>query len=366
MVGQFPVGRLRAVELIRVSVPLLEPIEAAHGTEHERWSILVRVEDVDGDVGWGECPALVAPTYSSEWHEGAWTILLAHLAPAALAGRSAGVKDHPMAVGAIEAAMVDLELRRRGVSLAEAIGASRDEVAACAVVGVMAIDSLVAQVSKRLGEGYRSIKLKVRPGHDIEPVAAVRARWPDLDLSVDANGSFADGDHRRALSDLDEFGLTYIEQPLAADDLVGHARLVQELDTPVALDESVTSLGVIESILAMGAARAISLKPARLGGLVAAVDAHAAVADRGLPMWCGGMFELGVGRAAALAVAALPGCNIASDVAPTSTYLAADVVEAYELRADGTVTVPRQAGVGVVPEPARLDQLVVARRTVLA
>lgn len=366
MGGQFPSGRLRAVELIRVSVPLVEPIESAHGTEHERWSILVRVEGVDGEVGWGECPALTAPTYSSEWHEGAWTILLTHLAPAALAGRSAGVKDHPMAVSAIESAMVDLELRRRGVSLADAIGATRHEVAVCAVVGITTVDAVVAQVAARVEAGYRSVKLKIRPGHDTVPVAAVRDRWPALDLAVDANGSFADGRHRPRLVALDEFGLKYIEQPLAADDLVGHARLVQDLATPVALDESITSLGTIDSVLALGAARAVSLKPARLGGLVAAVDAHAAIAEHGLPMWCGGMFELGVGRVAAVAVAALPGCTMASDVAPTSAYLAADVVEPYELGADGTVPVPQGPGLGVVPDPARLDQLVVARRTVSA
>lgn len=365
VVPQFPSGRLRAVELIRVSAPLIEAIGSAHGIEHERWSILVRAEGADGVVGWGECPALAAPTYTSEWHEGAWAVLLNHLAPAAVAGRSAAVRGHPMAVSAMEGALVDLELRRRGASLAEVIGATRERVEVTAVVGMMPIDATLARVSERIDAGYRSIKLKVQPGHDVELLAAVRERWPDIALSVDANASYADVSVS-SVEALDSFGLAYIEQPLGADDLVGHARLVERLQTTVALDESVTSLGTIESALALGAVGAASIKPSRMGGLVAAVDAHALLVEHGIPLWCGGMFELGIGRAAALAVAALPGCVLASDVAPTSTYLGADVVAPYAIDEQAMVPVPRGPGLGVEPDPERLDQLVVARRTVAA
>jgi o-succinylbenzoate synthase len=362
--GLFPSGRLRSVDLVRVCVPLSRPIESAHGVEHDRWSILVRVEGVDGAEGWGECPALAAPTYTGEWHEGAWSILLNHLGPAALAGRSAGVRGHPMAVSAIEGALIDLELRRRGISLAEAVGATRPHVPVCAVVGIAATtDALLDQVDARVAAGYRSVKLKIRPGHDLEPLAAVREQWPELALAADANGSYDPSDHA-ALAALDELGLAYLEQPLDPDDLVGAARLADAMQTPVALDESASSLGAIAAALAIGPVGAVSLKPARLGGLVASVDAHALLVEQGVPMWCGGMFELGVGRAAALAVAGLPGCSLPTDVGPTSEYLAADVVVPFSLRADGTVEVPRGPGTGCLLDADLLDDVTIARRTI--
>jgi o-succinylbenzoate synthase len=363
--GLFPSGRLHSIELVRVCVPLVTPIEAAHGTEHDRWSILVRVVGVDGAEGWGECPALTAPTYTSEWHEGAWSILANHLAPAALAGRPAGVRGHPMATSAVEGALIDLELRRRGVPLARAIGADRAAVRVCAVLGVAgSVDGLLAEVEDRLAAGFRAVKLKVRPGWDREPLQAVRAAWPDLLVAADANGSYDRSSAADDLAGLDELGLAYLEQPLAADDLVGTAELAARLTTPVALDESASSLGTIDSALALGAVGAVNLKPARLGGLVAAVDVHSALAERGVPMWCGGMFELGIGRAVALAVAALPGCVLPADLGPTSHYLAADVTEPFALEPDGTVVVPSEAGSGRVPDPDRLDEVVVARRVI--
>lgn len=270
-----------------------------------------------------------------------------------------------MAVSAIEGALVDLELRRRGVSLADAIGATENHVDVCAVVGVAPIESLLAQVGACLDAGYRSVKLKIRPGHDVEPLSAVRDRWPGLDLSADANGSYEAAKHA-TLAQLDAVGLTYLEQPLAPDDLVGSARLAEVMHTPIALDESATSLGALAAALAIGPVGAVSIKPARLGGLVASIDAHALLAEHGVPMWCGGMFELGIGRAAALAVAALPGCVLPSDIGPTDRYLARDVVEPFALEPDGAVRVPSGPGIGCVPDPDLLDELAIARRTISA
>jgi o-succinylbenzoate synthase len=363
--GLFPSGPLRSIELIRVCVPLVTPIESAHGIEHDRWSILVRAVGVDGAEGWGECPALTAPTYTSEWHEGAWTVLLHHLAPAALAGRPAGVRGHPMAVSAIEGALVDLELRRRGVSLAQALGAERTSVPVCSVLGIAAtIDELLARVEDAGRQGYQAVKLKIRPGWDAEPLRAVRGAWPSLPLAADANGSFDASDALDHLVPLDGLGLLYLEQPLPADDLVGMARVVSALDTVVALDEGAPTIGAVESALALGAVGAVNLKPARIGGLVACADVHALLRDRGVPMWCGGMLELGVGRAAALAVAALPGCVLPTDLGPSARYVDHDVVEPFELGPDGTLAVPEGPGIGRVPDLDRLDEVAVARRII--
>ncbi len=365
MAGLFPAGPLRSIELIRVCVPLVAPLESAHGVEHDRWSILVRVVGDDGAEGWGECPALAAPTYTGEWHEGAWTVLLNHLAPAALAGRPAGVRGHPMAVAAVETALVDLELARRGVSLASAIGATREAVPVCAVVGIApTIDELLARVERAGTEGYQAVKLKIRDGWDLEPLRAVRGTWPALPLAADANGVYDRARATELAPQVDELGLLYLEQPLPADDLVGAATLASAMGTPLALDEGAGSWHVIETALALGAADAVNLKPARLGGLVATLDAHALVLERGVPAWVGGMLELGVGRAAALAVAALPGCVLPTDLGPSSRYVEHDVVEPFELTGEGMLAVPTGPGIGRVPDEERLDEVAVARRVV--
>jgi O-succinylbenzoate synthase len=361
----FPAGPLRSVELIRVCAPLVSPMESAHGVEHDRWSILVRVVGADGAEGWGECPALAAPTYTSEWHEGAWMVLLNHLAPAALAGRPAGLRGHPMAVGALETALVDLELRRRGVPLVEAIGATQDAVPVCGVVGIApSVDELLARVERLGHEGYQAVKLKIRPGWDLEPLRAVRRTWPALPLAADANGAYDRAVAAELAPDLDALELMYLEQPLAADDMVGAAWLARSMETPLALDEGATTLHTVEAALALGGVGAVNLKPARLGGLVASVDLHAMLVERGVAMWVGGMLELGVGRAASLAVAALPGCTLPTDLGPSSRYVEHDVVEPFELTDGGLLPVPTGPGIGRVPDPDRLEEMAVARRVV--
>ncbi|MFP4511898.1 MAG: o-succinylbenzoate synthase [Acidimicrobiales bacterium] len=360
----FPSGPLQRIELIRVCVPLVAPLVSAHGAEHDRWSILVRVIGGDDAEGWGECPALAAPTYTSEWHAGAWSVLLDHLGPAALAGRPAGIRGHPMAASAIEGALVDLELRRRGISLADALGATQQRVATCAVLGVGTdIDRLLAEVRQRLDAGVRAVKLKVAPGWDADPLRAVREAWPDLWLAADANGSFGDAAPAE-LAWVDELGLAYLEQPLAPDELVASARLADRMRTPIALDESATSVGMVETALALGPFGGVNLKPSRLGGLVACADVHAMLVERDVAMWCGGMLELGIGRAAALAVAALPGCRLPTDLGPSAAYVLDDVTDPIVAEPDGMLSVPDGPGIGRVPDPGRLDEVTVARRSI--
>ncbi|HSL57043.1 MAG TPA: o-succinylbenzoate synthase [Acidimicrobiales bacterium] len=340
------------VELRRVALATPAPFASAHGTEHERRSILVRAVDAEGVEGWGECPALARPTYTGEWHLGAWQVLVDEIVPAVLAGEPDPTRGHPMASGAVEAACLDLALRRQGRSLADALGATRAAVDTTEVIGLGTVDEIVARVAAAVQRGHRSVKLKIHPGSDLDPLRAVRATWPDLSVAADANGSYADDLDRLPL--LDEVGLTYLEQPLAPDDLVGHATLVARLRTPVALDESASSAGAVAAALALGAADVVNIKPARLGGLLAARRVHDLVVDRGSAAFVGGMLELGVGRAAALAVAALPGCGLPTDLGPSARYVVDDVTEPLVLGPGATLAVPDGPGIGVVPRADRL------------
>lgn len=357
---ELPAARPIAVELRRVRVPLREPIVAAHGTEDERRVVLLRAIGPDGMEGWGECDALSLPTYTSEWHDGAWTVLRDLLVPAALAGDDPRVVGHPMAVAALECAVVDLALRADGRSLAEALGASRSRVVSRAVVGIRpTVDDLVAAVSRRVEAGHRAVKLKIRPGHDVAPLEAVRSTWSGMELAADANGSYDIEGARRLLASIEHLGVDHVEQPLRAGDLSGHAELRRGSGVPIALDESAADLDAVRRAVELGAADVVNLKPARLGGLAAtrAVRDHALA--HGLRAFCGGMYELGVGRAAALAVAALDGLDPAADLGPSSGYVERDVTEPFELDVAGTLGVPSGPGLGRVPEAGRLDDCTV-------
>ena len=351
-----PAARPVAVELRRVRVPLREPIVAAHGTESERRVVIVRAVGADGAEGWGECDALAWPTYTPEWHDGAWLVLRDVLVPAVLAERDPGVVGHPMAAAAIEAAVVDLGLRREGRSLAAALGAVRTHVASRAVVGIApSVDDALGAVERRVHAGHRAVKVKVRPGDDVEVLRAVRSSWPDLDLAADANGSYDLDGARRLLAAVEPLGLDHLEQPLRAPDLLGHAELRRGTGVPIALDESAPDLVAVRLAVDLGAADAVNVKPARLGGVIAAVAARDHLASRSVRAFCGGMYELGVGRAASLAVAALPGLDAAADLGPSSAYVDRDITEPFELGPDGTLEVPAGVGVGRVPDLGLLD-----------
>ncbi|MBX3287490.1 MAG: o-succinylbenzoate synthase [Actinobacteria bacterium] len=356
-------GHPVAVELVRVRVPLRSPLRSAHGTEAERDLVLVRVELADGSTGWGECSALARPTYTAEHTAGAWLVLRRELVPALLEGRDAGVVGHPMATAALATAHLDARLRRQGRRLVEELGAAHgrpaERVPTAAVVGrADSVDDVVAAVARRLDEGAALVKLKVTPRpDDLAAVAAVRSAWPHLALAVDANGTL----DARSLSVLDPLGLAYVEQPAPADDLLASAALARRSSAPVALDESVTSLASLEVALAVGAGTVVNVKPARLGGVGAAAEVARAAADAGCGVFVGGMLETGVGRAAALAVAALPWCGLPTDLGPSDRYFDDDVTEPIELDAEGLLAVPTGPGTGVAPRADRLDAVAVDR-----
>jgi O-succinylbenzoate synthase len=333
-----PDVRPAALDVVRTTLPLVAPFATATGTEAVREVLLVRARDRDGHEGWGECGALSHPGYTGEWVDGAEAVLRGFLLPAALEGRPASVTGHPMASAAVAAAVLDLRLAVAGRDLPSWLGAVRDRVPAGVAVGVAAsVDALVSEVAGHVAAGYQRVKLKVRPGWDVEPVRAVRATWPDLSLGVDANGSYREGDV--GLARLDGLGLAEIEQPLPADDLVGSAAVARRLATPVCLDESVTSLGTLEAALALGALDHLNLKPARVGGLEPAVAVLDRAAAAGVPVWVGGMLATGVGKAVDVALAALPGVTLPGDLPASRRWFARDLTEPWELLRDGTLPV---------------------------
>jgi o-succinylbenzoate synthase len=348
--------KVDAIELRRVRLPLVEPWRTSYGVETAREVLLVRAVGPEGE-GFGECGALSEPGYSAEWIDGAHEVLRRYLAPR-IVGREidalevapalATVAGHPMAKAALETAMLDAELRASDLSLAAYLGATHERVPAGVAIGIVEpLSRLVDTVARHLAEGYRRVKLKIAPGYDVEIVRAVRERFPDLPLQVDANASYP-ADDVDALLALDPFDLLLVEQPFAPDDLLAHAALASRARTPVCLDESIVSAASARGAIALGACAVVNVKAARVGGYLEARRVHDVCAAAGVPVWCGGMLETGIGRAANLALAALPGFTLTGDLSASSRYFAQDITEPFVLD-DGHLAVPRGPGIGVRP-----------------
>jgi len=353
-----------AVELVEVRLPLVRAFRTSFGTQLDKEAVLVRAIGEDGLEGWGECASAGTPAYSEEWNDGAWLLLRDHLIPAALRGKAASVKGHHMARTALEVALLDLHLRREGVSLREHLGGVRDRIECGVSVGIEErTDELLEMVARHVDEGYRRIKLKIEPGADLEPTRAVREAFPDTPLSVDANAAYRpeDADH---LAELDALDLDYLEQPLARDRLLAHADLQRSMRTPVCLDETLTSPAVTEEAVRLGACRVVNLKVGRVGGVAAARRIHDLVVEHGVGMWCGGMLETGVGRAVNVALASMPGFTMPGDTSPSSRYFERDITEPFVMDADGTMAVPDGPGIGVTPIPEVLAETALRRETV--
>ncbi|MEO3782684.1 o-succinylbenzoate synthase [Actinocorallia sp. B10E7] len=352
--------RIEGVELRWVGLPLVSPFRTSFGTETDREILLVRVLTSEGE-GWGECVAMREPVYSSEYVNGAAQVIkdfllpLAHPDPWLTEQAFRPVHGHPMAKAALEAAILDAWLRARGMSFGEFLGAVRPAVPAGVSVGIMdSLPRLLDAVEGYVAEGYLRIKLKIEPGWDVEPVRAVRERFPDVLLQVDANTAYTLRDASR-LARLDPFELLLIEQPLPEDDLAGHAELARRIRTPVCLDESITSARIAVDAVTRGAASIVNVKPGRVGGFLEARRVHDVCAAHGVPVWCGGMLETGVGRAANVALAALPNFTLPGDTSASGRYYREDVTEPFVLE-DGHLRVPEGPGLGVVPDAGRLRE----------
>jgi o-succinylbenzoate synthase len=358
--------KLTGVELRRIALRLVTPFRTSFGTQSTKEALLVRVRTPEAD-GWGECVAMAEPLYSSEYIDGAEHVIRHHLLPrlfaagevtaVAVAPALAPVKGHQMAKAAVEMAVLDAELQTEGVSFAAHLGAVRTRVPCGVSVGITdTIPALLDVVEGYLADGYLRVKLKIEPGWDVDPVAAVRERFgAELLLQVDANCAYQLGDARH-LAELDRFGLLLIEQPLGDDDLRGHAALARQLRTPVCLDESITSARVATDAIALGACGVVNIKAGRVGGYLEARRVHDVCAAAGVPVWCGGMLETGLGRAANVALAALPNFTLPGDTSASERYFARDLTVPFVLD-DGHLRVPTEPGLGVTPDPDALAEM---------
>lgn len=358
--------KIEQITLHHLRMPLVAPFETSFGRITDRECILVEIRS-EGLTGWGECVADRDPGYAYETTGTAWHILTGFLAPAILGRDVAGpadfqarvsqVRGHLMAKAGVELALWDLQGKREGRSLRQLLGGTRDRVDVGVSVGLQASpDALVETVSRYLAQGYGRIKIKIKPGRDVADAQAVRRAFPATRLQVDANSAYT-LETAAALQPLDDLDLLLIEQPLSEDDIWDHRRLQAALRTPICLDESILSARHARQALEMEACRVINIKTGRVGGLSQAVAIHDLCRAAGVPVWCGGMLETGVGRAGNLAIASLPGFTLPGDISATDRYYRQDITaERFELNPDSTIDVPAGPGLGVT-----VDQRSVAR-----
>jgi len=362
---------IERVEMRHIRMPLLSPFETSFGVEDDREALVLRLW-ADGLEGWGECVAGAFPGYSYETVGTAWHALEAFFVPAVVGQPIDGVgeyrslieryKGHPQARAGLELAVWDLLGKAAGKSLRSLLGGEGERVAVGVSIGIQPdAERLVRVAEEYLDQGYRRIKVKIKPGRDLDEVRAMRRAFPRIALQVDANSAYTldDSDRLRAL---DDFDLLLIEQPLAEDDLIDHARLQAEMQTALCLDESILSTRHARQALDIGACRVINIKPARVGGLAEAKAIHDLCRARGIPVWCGGMLETGIGRAANLALASLPGFTLPGDISASARYYARDIAEpTFTLNADSTIDVPTGPGLGVHVLVDELDRVTVRR-----
>lgn len=358
------------IELRVLNLPLVRPFRTSKGEDTTREALVLRWVDEDGVEGWAECAADPAPTYFPEYIAGVrhtvGGILLPLLAEvpgpgpltaAEVREASTAVVGNPIAKGLLETAVLDAQLRRYGMSLLDHLGAVRRPIPVGVSVGIPGdIDTLLQWVRGYLEDGYGRIKLKIEPGWDLEPVRAVREAFgDDLPLQVDANQAYRSADIPLLLR-LDEFDLLLLEQPFPADELLAHAALAQKATTPVCLDESILGLGDAAAAIRLGAADVINIKPSRVGGYLTSREIHDLCLAQGVPVFCGGTLETGIGRAANLALAALPGFTLPGDISATSRYYAKDIAQPFELD-HGTLIAPTGPGTGAVLDMAAVEEL---------
>jgi O-succinylbenzoate synthase len=368
--------RLERLELREVRMPLRAPFETSFGQVSIRRVLIVRAFDGSGAVGYGECTAPEGPFYNSESIETAWLVTAKFIAPLlarARPGRAsqvgaalAQIREHRMAKGGVETAIWDLEAKLAKAPLWRHLGGVQERIDCGVSIGIQpSIEALLEKVSRELESGYQRIKIKIKPGKDLELVEAVRSRFPSIALSVDANSAYSLDTDLDLLRQLDRHRLMMIEQPLAAGDLVEHAKLQRELETPICLDESVVDLATARHALELGACRIFNIKLGRVGGHAEAGAIQGFAHNRGVPAWCGGMLESGVGRAHNIAMATLPGFTLPGDISASARYFEEDIIDPpVTVSPAGTIAAPSAHGIGFAVDEARVDSLTVRREEI--
>jgi o-succinylbenzoate synthase len=363
--------RVREITLRELRMKLVVPFETSTTRTDERRIVLVEV-NVDGLAGWGECVAGETPGYSPETTETAWHILRDHVwhlvrgrefrNAAQIAEMLEPVRGNNMAKGALEAAIWDAEAKQKGVPLAKLIGGVREETASGVSIGIKnSPDELVAAVKRELAAGYQRIKIKIKPGKDVELVKRVRQDFPRIKLMVDANSAYHASDWP-LLRQLEAYHLMMIEQPVGWDDLYGHVELQKKLQTPICLDECIHTLEHAQAAIALGACKIINIKLGRVGGYTVAKQIHDLCQANSIPVWCGGMLESGIGRAHNIALSTLPNFILPGDVTASRRYWHEDIIEPeVTVSARGTIRVPTGPGIGFAPRLERIEQFTVRK-----
>jgi O-succinylbenzoate synthase len=358
--------KIEKIELFLCRLPLVHFFETSFGRSYDRTFVLVRVEG-GGHEGWGEPVAEANPYYSSETTETVWHIIAGFIAPLVI-GKTfahpreiyaalARIRGHNMAKAGVEMAAWDLYARLQGQPLSRVLGGTRDRIVSGVSIGIQdSLDQLMGKIEQELAAGYRRIKIKIKPGWDIEAVARVRATFGAIPLQVDANAAYSLAD-TELLARLDPFDLLLIEQPLDYDDVMDHAVLQRRLTTPVCLDESIHTVRIARDAIDAKACRIINIKPGRVGGHQASIELHDLCAANGIPVWHGGMLESGIGRAHNIHLASLPNFTLPGDIAASKRYYQPDLIDPpIDVANDGTIAVPASPGIGVNIVRERIDQ----------
>jgi O-succinylbenzoate synthase len=364
--------KIERVTLREIRMRLKAPFETSFGVTQERRILLVEMI-ADGVSGWGEITALESPSYNPETTDTAWHVVSDFIAPV-IVGRDlpssadlpnllTGIRGHSMAKAGVENALWDIEAQQKGTPLWRLLGGTRDEITCGVSLGIRpTAASLVEKVEQELSCGYQRIKLKIKPGKDVEFVAAVRERYPKIMLSVDANSAYSlgDADHLRKL---DKFELIMIEQPLGWDDIYSHARLQSQIRTALCLDECINNRQDADAAVAIGACKIINIKLGRVGGHTGARKVHEVCVERAVPVWCGGMLESGIGRAHNIAMSTLPGFTLPGDVSASSRYWTEDIIEPeVEVSSRGTIASPGAPGLGYAVKRKLVERFCVRSR----
>jgi O-succinylbenzoate synthase len=363
--------RIDSIELRHIRMRLKSPFETSFGVEHDRDCLIVQARG-EGLAGWGECVAGQFPGYSYETVETAWHVLAEFFIPAILDQEFNSVDDlhrplgkfkgHNLARAGLELAMWDMLAKAQDMPLSKLLGGTSDRVPVGVSIGIQQdADRLIQVVGQYVAEGYKRVKVKIRPGRDVGDIEAVRTSFPDLPLQVDANSAYS-LDEIGVFEALDHMHLLMIEQPLAEDDLIDHSRLQARLQTPICLDESILSARHARQALEINACRVINIKQGRVGGLKEAVTIHDLCHEATVPVWCGGMLETGIGRAANLALASLPGFALPGDISATDRYYVEDIATPrFTLNEDSTIDVPHRPGLGVDVDQDALESVTLRR-----
>jgi len=368
--------KIRNIDLYLVRMKLVSPFETSFGVETHRETVIVRIEEEGGEVGWGESPIMEGPWYSYETSQTAWHVLRDFVAPKLVGSEIDGPKDmwkgvgkrvrgHNIAKAGVDKALWDLKAKLEGKSLSSLLGGIRDRIHSGISIGIKKnIDELLKTIERRLEEGYKRIKLKIKPGWDVEVIRRVRKEYPDVPLQVDANAAYTLDDYL-SLRKLDRFDLLMIEQPLDEDDLADHSQLARKISTPICLDESIKTIYDVKAAYLLGSCEIINLKPSRVGGITKGLEIHDLCLSLGIPIWIGGMLETGVGRGFLVSLASLPGVKFPNDISASSRYFKEDIVEPeWSLNPDGTISVPSAPGIGVEVKEELLDRVTVRRERI--